>query len=327
MGLKLIYNIKLYRNQHNKVKVMFNYNHLYYFYITAQFASITKASEYLKISQPSLSAQMKILEESVGIDLFIRNGRNIELTQKGKVIYSFCSKMFKEMDGLTKYLSNQDGENPEVLKIAVTDQVERPFIAEIIGKFIKKNKIEKPPRIKLITGTHEVLVAEYKLGQYDLFISHTNKSLGKLKIDTVDLAVGLIGLPKYLFKDGKYFKNISSFFKNNQAGFVMPDESFKLREEINVYLSGEKYKPEINFESNNLSANVRCLIEGGGIGFLPIAYVKKEIKKGVLVSYSPQMGLWKHQLYISIAQDSHAQRSAEDFKLLLLEEVNITKNG
>lgn len=258
---------------------MFNYNHLYYFYITAQFASITKASEYLKISQPSLSSQIKILEEYVGINLFIRNGRNIELTQKGKVIYSFCSKMFKEMDGLTKYLHNQDGEESEVLKVAVSDQVERPFIAEIIGKFIKKNKLDKPPRIKLITGSHDALVAEYKLGQYDLIISHTNKSLGKSRVDTIDLAVGLIGLPKYLFKDGKYFKNISSFLKNNQAGFVMPDESFKLREEINVFLSSEKHRPEINFESNNLSANVRCLIEGGGIGFLPIAYVKKRNKK------------------------------------------------
>ena len=305
---------------------MFNYNHLYYFYITAQFASITKASEYLKISQPSLSSQMKILEESLGLDLFIRNGRNIELTQKGKVIYSFCSKMFKEMDGLTKFLNYQEESETALLKIAVTDQIERPFIAEIIGKFIKKNKLEKPPRIKLITGTHESLVTDYKLGQYDLFITHTNKSLGKMKVETVDLAVALIGLPKFLFKDGKYFKNISSFLKNNQTGFVMPDESFKLRDEINVYLSTEKYKPEINFESNNLAANVRCLMEGGGIGFLPVVYVKKEIKKGQLVSYSPSLGLWKHQLFISAHQDSDVANSAEEFKLLLLEEVNIPTN-
>lgn len=305
---------------------MFNYNHLYYFYITAQFASITKASEYLKISQPSLSSQVKILEESIGVNLFIRNGRSIELTQKGKVIYSFCSKMFKEMDGLTKFLNNQEGEDDELLRIAVSDQIERPFIAEIIGKFIKKNKSEKAPRIILNTGTHESLVTDYKLGQYDLFISHTNKSLGKMKVDTVDLPVGLIGLPKFLFKDGKNYKNISSFLKNNQAGFVMPDESFKLREEINVFLSAEKYRPEINFESNILSANVRCLIEGAGVGFLPIAYVKKEIKKGVLGSYAPSLGFWSHQLFISINQDSDIQNNSEEFKMLFLEEVNINNN-
>lgn len=306
---------------------MFNYNHLYYFYITAQFASITKASEYLKISQPSLSSQVKILEESMGVSLFIRNGRSIELTQKGKIIYSFCSKMFKETDSLTKFLNNQEGEEAELLRIAVSDQIERPFIAEIIGKFIKKNKSEKAPRIILNTGTHESLVTDYKLGQYDLFISHTNKSLGKMKVDTVDLPVGLIGLPKFLFKDGKNYKNISSFFKNNQAGFVMPDESFKLREEINVFLSTEKHRPEINFESNILSANIRCLIEGAGVGFLPIVYVKKEIKKGVLGSYAPSLGFWSHQLFISTNQDSDIQNYSEEFKMLFLEEVNISNNN
>jgi LysR family transcriptional activator of nhaA len=306
---------------------MFNYNHLYYFYITAQFASITKASEYLKISQPSLSSQVKILEESIGVNLFIRNGRNIELTQKGKVIYSFCSKMFKEMDGLTKFLNNQEGEESELLRIAVSDQVERPFIAELIGKFIRKNKSDKTPRIILNTGAHEALVTDYKLGQYDLFISHTDKSLGKMKVDTVELPVGLIGLPKFLFKDGKNYKNISSFLKNNQAGFIMPDESFKLREEINIFLSSENFHPMINFESNILSANVRCLIEGTGVGFLPIAYVKKEIKKGILGCYAPSLGLWNHKLFISSHQEGSILKSSEDFKMLFLEEININNNN
>lgn len=305
---------------------MFNYNHLYYFYITAQFASITKASEYLKISQPSLSSQVKILEESIGVNLFIRNGRNIELTQKGKVVYSFCSKMFKEIDGLTKFLTTQSGQESELLKIAVSEQIERPFVAEIIGKFLKKYKSRKSPKISLCTGTHESLVTDFKLGQYDLLISHSNKSLTKMKVDSVDLPVGLVGLPKFLFKDGKNFKNISTFLKHYQAGFVMPDESFKLREEINVFLSGEKYQPEINFESNILSANVRCLIEGAGVGFLPIAYVKKEIKKGVLGSYAPTLGFWNHQLYISINPDGDNQKSSEELKMLFIEELNINSN-
>ncbi|MEA9356285.1 LysR family transcriptional regulator [Bacteriovorax sp. PP10] len=302
---------------------MYNYNHLYYYYITAQFASITKASEYLKISQPSLSSQIKILEESMGVSLFIRNGRNIELTQKGKIIYSFCSKMFKETDGLSKFLNNIEGENNELLKIAVSDQIERPFIAEIIGKFMKKNKTDKVPKIILSTGTHESLVTDFNMGEYDLFISHSNKSFGKRRFDTVDLPVALIGLPKFLFKDGKNYKNISSFLKNNQSGFIMPDDSFKLRDEIDVFFTEEKFRPEINFESNILSANVRCLIEGAGVAFLPIAYVKKEIKKGILASYAPSLGFWNHQLYISTKVGDGAQKSSEEFKMLFLEEVNI----
>ena len=302
---------------------MYNYNHLYYFFIAAQFGSITKASEHLKISQPALSSQIKALEDSIGVPLFIRNGRNIELTPKGKIIYSYCSKMFKEMDGLSKFLNSTGDGVGEILKIAVSDQVERPFIAEIIGKFIKKYKADNLPKIILNTEPHDLLIGDFKLGQYDLLITHTNESLSKSRVTVLDLPVAIVGNSKFLYKEGKSFKNISSLLKNNQMGFVMPTDRFKLREEINLFLSKEKYKPEIIIESNILSANIRVLTEGIGIAFLPIAYVKKEIKKGTISSFAPSLGFWNHQLFLATNPNVETKRGIEEFKMLFIEEINI----
>lgn len=299
---------------------MYNYNHFYYFYITAQFGSITKASEYLGISQPSLSSQIKVLEETIQVNLFIRNGRSIELTPKGKAVYLSCSKMFKEMDGLTKFLDSSEGANSEVLNIAVSDQIERPFIAEIVGKFIKRQRGERSSKINLQTGDHEDLVDEYRSGKYDLFISHTDKSLEESFLEKLELPVALIGHSKFIFKDGKQYKNISSLLKNNQVGFVMPDERFKLRGEIDLFLAQEQYVPEIVFESNILAANVRVILEGAGIGFLPVAYLKKEIMKGSIASYSPSLGFWKHQLFMASSRE--AKKGIDEFKSLIMEEVN-----
>lgn len=302
---------------------MYNYNHFFYFYITAQFGSITKASEYLKISQPSLSSQIKVLEDSLGVHLFIRNGRNIELTPKGKTIYAYCSRMFKEVDGMTKFLKFNDGPGGEVLKIAVSDQVERPFIADVIGRLIKKYKITDVPKIILNTGAHDFLSGRFKMGEFDILISHSKETVGKLEVTTLNLPVALVGNPKFLHKEGKSFKNISSLLKNNQAGFVMPTERFKLREEIDIFLSKEKYTPKILVESDILASNVRVLSEGVGIGFLPIAYVKKEIKKGLITSFSPTYGLWCHQLFLISNSNAETKRGIEEFKKIIMSEINI----
>jgi LysR family transcriptional activator of nhaA len=303
---------------------MYNYNHFYYFYITAQFGSITKASEYLSISQPSLSSQIKILEESFDINLFTRNGRNIELTNKGKVVYEYCSEMFKNIEGLTKFLNDQEDKNQSTFRIAVSDEIERPFVAEIIGKLLKKYKKESIPKITMLTDNHDKLIDHYKMGNVDLVISHKKIVQASSVITSVDFPVSLIGLPKFLTKDGRNFKNIASLLKNYQSGFIMPTDKFKLRTEINIFLAKEKFTPKIFFESDILAANVRALEEGVGIGFLPIAYVKKEIKKGVLTSFAPTLGCWKHQIFIITNSQMEKNGVADDFKRLFIEESNIS---
>jgi LysR family transcriptional activator of nhaA len=58
---------------------MYNFNHLHYFYVTAKFGGVTAAAKHLRISQPSLSSQMKTLERSLDVRLFQRVGRNNQL--------------------------------------------------------------------------------------------------------------------------------------------------------------------------------------------------------------------------------------------------------
>lgn len=302
---------------------MYNFNHFFYFYAVAQFGSITKASDYLKISQPSLSAQIKTLEESLGFSLFTRNGRAIELTSKGKVFYRYCGKMFQDLEGVNKFLKYKNDDEIENLKIAVSDQVERPFVAEVIGKFIKKYDPESLPRIVLHTDSHENLIGPFKLGEYDLLISHSGKALGRSSVTVMNLPVTLTGSIKVLFKNGRTFKNIHSFFKNNPVGLIVPTEEFKLRDETEALLLKEKSQPEIVFESNILASNIRVVTEGAGVAFLPLAYIKKELKKGTLASFSPPNGHWTHQLYMATLSGQDTKKGIEEFKSLFLEEVNI----
>lgn len=88
----------------------FNYHHLQYFWVTAREGSIARASTKLHLSQPTISAQIKRLEESFGVKLFQRQGRSLVLTDTGRVVYQYANEIFSVgRDLLDALKSNQPG--------------------------------------------------------------------------------------------------------------------------------------------------------------------------------------------------------------------------
>lgn len=71
-----------------------NYHHLRYFWTVAREGSLRKASERLRVSQPSMCTQIKLLEASLGETLFRTSGRSLVLTEFGKLIYSHAEEIF-----------------------------------------------------------------------------------------------------------------------------------------------------------------------------------------------------------------------------------------
>ena len=72
----------------------FNYHHLHYFWVVAREGSIARASQLLKLAQPTISAQVHELEASLGQKLFARAGRGLALTEAGQKVYGFAEQIF-----------------------------------------------------------------------------------------------------------------------------------------------------------------------------------------------------------------------------------------
>ena len=81
-----------------------NFNHLFYFWVVSKYESLAKASGELKISSPSLSIQIKQLEDSVGEKLFVRSGRSIKLSEQGKLLKSHCDDIFLQYNQLDQII-------------------------------------------------------------------------------------------------------------------------------------------------------------------------------------------------------------------------------
>ncbi len=74
-----------------------NYHHLYYFWTVARTGHLTRAAESLHISQSALSGQIRKLEESLGYDLFVREGgRRLRLSEAGRVAFTYAEEIFRQ---------------------------------------------------------------------------------------------------------------------------------------------------------------------------------------------------------------------------------------
>jgi DNA-binding transcriptional LysR family regulator len=97
-----------------------NYLQLKYFQEVAKLEHMTKAAENLNVSQPSLSNSISRLEKSLGVPLFIRQGRKIKLTSFGKVFLQKVNHSFLELEEAEKMLKEMADIDSGIISIATT---------------------------------------------------------------------------------------------------------------------------------------------------------------------------------------------------------------
>jgi LysR family transcriptional activator of nhaA len=71
-----------------------NYHHLLYFWTVAREGGVSRAAEKLRLAQPTVSAQIKMLEDALGHRLFDRQGRTLVLTDVGRVVFRYADDIF-----------------------------------------------------------------------------------------------------------------------------------------------------------------------------------------------------------------------------------------
>src|SRR6185436_10193881 len=70
-----------------------NHHHLFHFWTVVREGGVTRASEKLNVSQPTISGQIRELEEALGEKLLARSGRNVVLTDIGRTVYRYADEI------------------------------------------------------------------------------------------------------------------------------------------------------------------------------------------------------------------------------------------
>ena len=86
-----------------------NFKHLHYFWVTAKAGGIMRAGEQLHTTPQTLSGQIKLLEEWLGRSLFRKNGRQLELTDDGRLALGYADQIFALSAEMESALRQSDG--------------------------------------------------------------------------------------------------------------------------------------------------------------------------------------------------------------------------
>lgn len=288
---------------------MINLNHLRYFYACALHGNMTNAAKSLEVTQPSLSQQIKIFEHDIGFELFFRNGRKLELTPKGKELFSRSQPIFKSIVNVVDFVE-QKNTSTDTVSVAVSDEIERPFISQLVSSLIKQDRF-KETKFSVVSKSAENVLQEFNSDNHDLLISHVPFKKIKPFIQ-FEFPVKLVTSKKQADFSHIQQNNLKYLINGLGQKLVLPSSGIKLRQEINHALKAQNINCEVIFESNILACITESIKQEIGCGFIPTPYILDDFKKNKLLVLGPSGGFWKHKLYL-YSRDKNEVDLAQSF--------------
>ena len=209
-----------------------NHNHLFYFYIVAREGSIKSASELLYVSQPTISDQIKLLEEYFNFQLFVRKNRKLKISDSGKLVYEYADKIFQLSDDLNKRARHGLILPKKTIDIGMTSYMYDYFRPDDLGKVfaLREHKInfhedrKSHLLLKLEEGIIDVIFTDSKdaiNSAYKIYPWGTNKTFAVAHKSFIKKGLkfpeSMIGLPFFHYSQNQSLRyDIELFFSRNE---------------------------------------------------------------------------------------------------------------
>lgn len=254
------------------------FNQVRIFIAVAKMKSFSKAAESLFISQPTVTSNVKRLENELGVILFHRNRKNISLTEEGNVFYSYAVELINVYSKAEYSLSGYKKSIEGNLEIHASTIPEQYLLPHIIKEFKEKHPLVSITIRHQASGEvlEDVLSGLINFG----FVGAKNYSDSLEYIDFYDDRLVLIIPPEMELVKGRV--NITNFAEENiilreeGSGTRLLFERALKKNKLNLTMFG----PQII--SENLESIKKMVMLGVGISMVPYISVRDEIKSGKL---------------------------------------------
>lgn len=148
--------------------ISLNYKHLKYFWAVAKSGSIARASEQLHLTPQSISGQLTELEETLGVSLFQRAGRGLELTDSGRRILVYAEEIFSLGDELLDAVRDQSSIKSLPFTVGIADSVPKSIAYRLVEPALQ---LAEPVRLICREGRLTSLLAELAVHHLDMVIA------------------------------------------------------------------------------------------------------------------------------------------------------------
>ncbi|BCO25806.1 transcriptional activator protein NhaR [Rhodoferax lithotrophicus] len=146
-----------------------NFKHLYYFWVTAKSGGIMRAGEQLHTTPQTLSGQIKLLEDWLGRQLFRKSGRQLELTEHGRLALGYADQIFSLGQDLETALRQARGTQRRLdFRVGVADSVSKSVAYRLLEPAFS---VGQPIKLLASEGKFDDLLAQLALHRLDLVIA------------------------------------------------------------------------------------------------------------------------------------------------------------
>jgi LysR family transcriptional activator of nhaA len=253
-----------------------NFNHLFYFYIVSKEGSVKAAAEKLHVSQPTISDQIKLLEEHFSCLLFERRNRALFLTKEGKLALKYAENIFEMSKEVTFRLRNKIEIPKRALDIGITHFMTQYFLYDTIAPLFEQKEVS----INIIENERHLLLAELEEGNIDIIFTDNKENI-PTTMDSYRVGINRT----FAVAHKKYLKHKNDFPEslNSIPFFNYTNDSF-LKYEIELFFSKNTLFPKIIGEADDI--DLFQMVTEKGLAFTIVPEVAKNrliVNKNIIV--------------------------------------------
>jgi LysR family transcriptional activator of nhaA len=274
-----------------------NYHHLLYFWTVAREGGVARAAEKLHVSQPTVSAQVRALEETLGERLFQKEGRRLVLTEVGRTVAHYADEIFSLGRELLDTVHDRHTGRPLRLNVGVTDVVPKLLAYRVISPALA---MTTPVRVVCREGKPEPLFADLAIHALDLVVADAPVPAG-IRVRVYNHLVGESGVG--FFAAPALARRLKGRFPGSLDGepMLLPSESCALRRPLEQWLDHNRIHPLIVGEFDD-SALMKSFGEAAAGVFVAPAVVADEVKRQYNVRQIGGTDEVKERLYAVTAE-------------------------
>ncbi|MGV3753876.1 MAG: LysR family transcriptional regulator [Verrucomicrobiota bacterium] len=247
-----------------------NYHHLRYFWTVAKEGSLRRAAEKLRISQPSICAQVKSLEAAVGEALFRKQGRSLVMTETGHLVFGYAEEIFSLGQELSSAVKQSPTMRRQRLNVGISDSFPKLLTHEIL-----KPLLESTPPVFLTCreGKNEDLLGQLATHRLDIVLMD-EPAPAALKFKSFNHPLGSSGLSFCAHK--RLAKSLKGAFPKclDQAPALLPAQTSSVRRSLDQWFLSVRVQPAVIAEFED--AALTKVVATGGHGFIVLPAVVEQ---------------------------------------------------
>ncbi|WP_028117705.1 transcriptional activator NhaR [Ferrimonas senticii] len=267
----------------------FNFNHLYYFWMVQKKGSVVAAAEALCLAPQTVTGQIRQLEQRLGGKLFSRNGRQLQATKLGLLVYRYAEQMFNlanEMQDLLNYSKDES----ILFEVGIAETLAKPMVSQLLMTVIPA---DGSIRLNCYQASDAQLAERLEQHKLDMILSGSDAQ--SLNYPTI--------LSQRLGSCGICFfsrEPLSGTFPHNlaQAAMLLPQRQSALGQQLLRWFDGIGVTPKVMGEFDDAAMMKAFGRNSHGVFVVPRLQKAELLKAGlVLIGETEQVQEEYHLMF------------------------------